>query len=1130
MTVEFKYDVFLSHSSKDKTIARRLAERLQNDGAKVWFDEWKIRPGDSIPVKIEEGLENSRVLVLCMSANAFGSDWAQLEDGTFRFRDPLNKERRFIPLRLDKVPIKGTLAQFLYIDWNLDNREQEYVKLLEACLPKIKSSAGVIKNIGQQVPKRVIHLELIDRKDEISTFAFNSDSKYALTGHYSGNLRFWDLETAKCQYVVKGHKKQINRIVFSPNQCHALSCSLDPNICQWNVETGELLHTFKGHTGLILSVECSSDGRFAISSGTDSTLRVWDLKTGKCLRVHEGHAEAIVGVTLSPNGRLAISASIDDTLKMWDLSTWKCRHVFKGHTSGVLNAAWSTDQRYFLSCSADATVRLWDTRDRRCIRVFEGHSGQVNDVQWIARNQYALSFSSDDLSIRLWNIRKGHCEGVLEHSSEVRRGIGWNAKSSKAYSGETTGIVNEWNMRNIIGSMRMAKSFTIKKPNRVPDQIQYTNAKVLLVGDSGAGKTGLSNRLALSMYKETDSTVGAWATQWNLQMKSKDNIEREIWLWDFGGQADQRLIHQLYMDQTHLAILVFDPQKNDLFDTLDTWDRDLTRSAKQEFQKMLVAGRIDAGGLRSASRSQIERFAKERGFACYIETSAKENLGCEDLKRTIIKLIDWNQIAQRTTPTLFRFLKEEIIRLKDEGRVLMRFNELREALNLRLIDKQFSDEELKVVISLLAGPGVVWELGFGSWILLKPDLINSYAQAVIRSLREDEREIGCISEGKVLSGELSFPEEKKRLPTDEERIVLLAMHQILVERGLCLREEDPEGKAPTILVFPSYVRRERPELIEYPSVIVSYQFNGFLDDIYTTLIVRLHHTDAFERDQLWREAADFKTMTGNRLGVKMTRRANGAGEVEVYFDPDIPVGEMMIFSKYIHEHLLKKARDVVRLRHYVCSKCRTPVANRDVAMRRVQEKGKRASIICVECERRVKLWDELEERFADPELQKCVRELEEDSKVILDNESKDRALVGEVISTVALAGQISREFSVSDHGIDMEVEFKDDTGEATGEKLYLQLKSGDSHLSKRKRDGAEIFKISKQRHADYWSKQKFPVMLVIRTSDGNIRWMEIRGYLKREVKASKKKVRQIVFEGKRFDVMSVRRLREKALG
>jgi len=109
MPEEFPYDVFLSHSAKDNPVVRDVAERLRKDGLRVWFDEWEIRPGDSIPAKIEEGLERSRVLVLCMSANAFGSDWAQLESGTFRFRDPLNKERRFLPLRLDDAPIEGSL-------------------------------------------------------------------------------------------------------------------------------------------------------------------------------------------------------------------------------------------------------------------------------------------------------------------------------------------------------------------------------------------------------------------------------------------------------------------------------------------------------------------------------------------------------------------------------------------------------------------------------------------------------------------------------------------------------------------------------------------------------------------------------------------------------------------------------------------------------------------------------------------------------------------------------------------------------------------------------------------------------------------------------------------------------------
>src|ERR1051325_1112131 len=130
---EFLFDVFLSHSSKDKALVRPLAERLRRDGLRVWFDEWEIRAGASIPAKVEDGLEHSRVLVLCMSANAFGSDWASLEVGTFRFRDPLNKERRFIPLRLDEAPIKGSLVQFLYINWLPEEREQEYAKLLEAC-------------------------------------------------------------------------------------------------------------------------------------------------------------------------------------------------------------------------------------------------------------------------------------------------------------------------------------------------------------------------------------------------------------------------------------------------------------------------------------------------------------------------------------------------------------------------------------------------------------------------------------------------------------------------------------------------------------------------------------------------------------------------------------------------------------------------------------------------------------------------------------------------------------------------------------------------------------------------------------------------------------------------------------
>src|SRR5664280_1824285 len=190
MPEDFQYDVFLSHSAKDKSVVRPLAERLREAGLRLWFDEWEIKPGDSIPAKIEEGLEHSRVLVLCMSANAFGSDWAQLEAGTFRFRDPLNKERRFIPLRLDDAPIKGSLAQFLYINWLPAARELEYAKLLTSCRhpetwPQTSSEAGhqtTERNAGVQLLEQSkLEGERILSKNQVTFFEHQLWEESALT-------------------------------------------------------------------------------------------------------------------------------------------------------------------------------------------------------------------------------------------------------------------------------------------------------------------------------------------------------------------------------------------------------------------------------------------------------------------------------------------------------------------------------------------------------------------------------------------------------------------------------------------------------------------------------------------------------------------------------------------------------------------------------------------------------------------------------------------------------------------------------------------------------------------------------------------------------------------------------------
>ena len=141
MSEPFAYDVFLSHSSKDKPAVRALAERLRADGLRVWLDEWAILPGDNIPLAIEDGIQRSRILILFMSANAFGSDWVHLERHAVLFRDPANRNRRFIPLRLDDAKIPDLIAQFAYLDWSHPD-DEVYRKLLAVCRNAIPAASA----------------------------------------------------------------------------------------------------------------------------------------------------------------------------------------------------------------------------------------------------------------------------------------------------------------------------------------------------------------------------------------------------------------------------------------------------------------------------------------------------------------------------------------------------------------------------------------------------------------------------------------------------------------------------------------------------------------------------------------------------------------------------------------------------------------------------------------------------------------------------------------------------------------------------------------------------------------------------------------------------------------------------
>ena len=236
----------------------------------------------------------------------------------------------------------------------------------------------------------------------------------------------------------------------------------------------------------------------------------------------------------------------------------------------------------------------------------------------------------------------------------------------------------------------------------------------------------------------------------------------------------------------------------------------------------------------------------------------------------------------------------------------------------------------------------------------------------------------------------------------------------------------------------------------------------------------------------------------------------------------------MTFIKYVHEHLLAKARDVVRLRRYVCPHCETGVDNLETARRRLEQGRK--DILCVNCEGRVPLRDLIEEKFASEEFQQRVRELEQKARAAIDSESKELILVGETYSIAGFAGQIYRQYANSDHGIDGEIEFRDNEGNASGKRLYLQLKFGDSYLRTRQSDGTEVFQIKNPRWAEYWQQQAYPVMLLVRRSGGPVRWMNVSAHLERVSEGGKKVVKHILFEAEPFNASSILKRRDEMLG
>jgi hypothetical protein len=94
--------VFLSHTSADKETVLKVIEAFKKANILYWVDHEQIVFGDRIVDKIEEGLQKSKFVVVCLSENLMNSNWCRAEYGAILYREfSGNTSRRVIPLSLD---------------------------------------------------------------------------------------------------------------------------------------------------------------------------------------------------------------------------------------------------------------------------------------------------------------------------------------------------------------------------------------------------------------------------------------------------------------------------------------------------------------------------------------------------------------------------------------------------------------------------------------------------------------------------------------------------------------------------------------------------------------------------------------------------------------------------------------------------------------------------------------------------------------------------------------------------------------------------------------------------------------------------------------------------------------------
>jgi GTPase SAR1 family protein len=675
-------------------------------------------------------------------------------------------------------------------------------------------------------------------------------------------------------------------------------------------------------------------------------------------RMSGTHPEG-VNLALSPAGRLLACTTGTSAVWVFDTATGQRVRQFDDHSDTVTGISWADDQ-WLISASLDATLRVWQPDDAAPATVVEtiAAAGLVfvrersTALIWSARGEL-LAWSLAGLPTQLWdrNLRSRNVAALFTRPA-VSAVAGLLALVD-AGSTELL-LVSGWHSVD-------------RAP---PKTTTYSNAKVLLLGDSGVGKSGLAMVLAGQEFKPTESTHGRLI--WPLAAagplddgQERVSDSREVMLWDLAGQPGYRIVHQLHLEGADLALIVFDAKSETTpLAGVRHWARAVRHAHPEEggLPAFLVAARTDRGGINVSDR-RIQELMDRFGLAAYFRTSAKERTETDLLRSRFLAEIDWSRIAKVTSTTLFAAVKKFVMEQRsnilltpiDElGRLFQA--EVPSGVELLTGPQTTSPADLTSVfegcIARLESAGLVKRLKFGDYVLLQPELLDAYAGAMVNAARDEPDGLGSILETKVVGVDFPFPASERVRDRLQEQLLVLATLEELLLHELVLREPTKEGVQ---LVFPSAYRRDLPtsELPKGDGVV--FRFAGPVDNVYATLIVRLTRSDRFRRTETWHSAARFAAEAGT-CTVALKFEDEDEAELLIGYDR-VSEDTRAQFERFVQTHLERWATPgtIVRERQYSCPDCGLAFTPEVI---RLASRLDIPDVACPVCMRRIPLRDD----------------------------------------------------------------------------------------------------------------------------------------------------------------------------